>query len=296
MLPAVSATRPDVQNPGSSRSTSRREFLTAGAFGGAGLVLGVGGLGLSLVAACAERGSLVPNAGGSATSQVAPGAGFSTSANVIIPKADRFEPFLLEVAAGAVVTWTNQDADAHTVVSMPTDPTDFKLVVMPGESVAETLTQPGIYGYYCDAHSNYDPATGLVKAKKGADAYPISMYGIILVAGPALAISAGKAKIVMPSADRFDPLAIAVRTGTQVTWNNLDADAHTVLTDPTDRVQFEFVAPGAGSVSYTFDQPGIFPYYCSAHASWNPDIKRVQARSGSSEYPAAMEGVVFVLP
>jgi len=266
-------------------------------FSGAGLVLGVGGLGLSLVAACSEKGSLVPNPGGSSTSQETLGAGLRTSANIIIPKADRFEPFLLEVAAGAVVSWTNQDADAHTVVSMPTDPTDFKLVAMPGQSVAVTFTQAGIYGYYCDAHSTYDPATGLVKAKKGADAYPISMYGIILVAGPALAINAGKAKIVMPSADRFEPLAIAVRSGTQVSWNNLDADAHTVLTDPTNPVQFEFVAPGAGgSVSYTFDKPGIFPYYCSAHATWNADIKRVQARLGSSEYPAAMEGVVFVLP
>ena len=122
------------------------------------------------------------------------------------------------------------------------------------------------------------------------------MYGIILVVGDSLPVSTGKAKIVMPDADRFEPLAIAVKKGTQVTWTNIDSEGHTVLTDPGVTVQFKFVAPGNGHVSYTFDKPGIYPYFCDAHAQWNSEIKRVEARQGSSEYPAAMEGVVFVLP
>jgi plastocyanin len=223
-------------------------------------------------------------------------ASLPSTATVTIPKADRFEPFLLEIAARGTVTFTNQDADAHTIVSMPTDPVDFKMLVAPGTSVKLTFDQPGIYGYYCDAHSDYDRTTGLIKAKKGADAYPISMFGIILVAGDSLPLSAGKAKIVMPDADRFQPLTIAVRQGTQVTWTNLDSDAHTVLTDPGESVQFKFVVPANGHASYTFDKPGMYPYFCDAHATWNSDVKRVQARPGSSEYPAAMEGVVFVLP
>lgn len=221
---------------------------------------------------------------------------FPTKASVTIPKADRFEPFLLEVAAGGTVTWTNQDSDTHTVVSMPTDPVDFKLVAASGKSVSQTFSQPGIYGYYCDAHSTYDPTTGLIKAAKGADAYPVSMYGIILVVGDTLPVASGQAKIVMPSADRFDPLAIVVRKGTQVKWTNLDSDAHTVLTDPGEATQFKFVAPARGTVSYTFDKAGMYPYFCDAHATWNAELKRVQARPGSSEFPAAMEGVVFVIP
>jgi plastocyanin len=249
--------------------------------------LGLFGAVAVLTASCG--GSSGSASGGSA-------AGLPTTASITIPKADRFEPFLLEIAAGGTVTFTNQDADAHTVVSMPTDPVDFKLLVESGKSVKQTFTQPGIYGYYCDAHSDYDRTTGLIKAKKGADAYPISMYGMILVGGDSLPLFAGKAKIVMPSADRFDPLATAVKQGTQVTWTNLDSDAHTVLTDPGVSVQFKFVVPANGNASYTFDKPGIYPYYCDAHATWNPEIKRVQARAGSSEFPAAMEGVVFVLP
>ncbi len=245
------------------------------------------GAGAVLIASCG--GSSGSTSGGTA-------AVLPSTASITIPKADRFEPFLVEIAAGGTVTFTNQDADAHTVVSMPTDPVDFKLLVTSGKSVKQTFNQPGIYGYYCDAHSDYDRTTGLIKAKKGADAYPISMYGIILVAGDSLPLFAGKAKIVMPSADRFDPLAIAVKQGTQVTWTNLDADAHTVLTDPGESLQFKFVVPGDGHASFTFDRPGIYPYYCDAHATWSAEIKRVQARPGSSEFPAAMEGVVFVLP
>jgi len=249
----------------------------------------------SIAAVLLSLVGILASCGGS-TSTGSTGGSLPTHATINIPKADRFEPFLLEIAAGGTVTWTNQDADGHTIVSMPTDPVDFKLLAMSGKSVSETFTQPGVYGYYCDAHSDYDRATGLIKAKKEADAYPISMYGIILVVGDSLPVSTGKAKIVMPDADRFLPLATAVKKGTQVTWTNLDSDGHTVLTDPGVTVQFKLVVPADGQVSYTFDKPGIYPYFCDAHAQWNGDIKRVEARQGSSEYPAAMEGVVFVLP
>src|SRR6202162_4156396 len=242
--------------------------------------------GVAILASCGGGSSTSPNSA----------AGLPSTATVTIPKADRFEPFLLEIAAGGTVTFTNKDTDAHTVVSMPTDPVDFKLLVESGKSVKLTVSQPGIYGYYCDAHSDYDRVTGLVKAKKGASAYPISMYGIILEGGGSLPLSAGKAKIVMPPPARFEPLAIAVKQGTQVTWTNLDSDAHTVLTDPVVSVQFKFVVPANGHASYTFDKAGMYPYFCDAHATWNSELKRVQARPGSSEYPAAMEGVVFVLP
>jgi len=240
--------------------------------------------------------AVLASCGGSSSSDSSgTAAGLPSTASVNIPKADRFEPFLLQIAAGGTITFTNQDADAHTVVSMPTDPVDFKLLVPSGKSVKLRFSQPGIYGYYCDAHSQYDRTTGLIKANKGADAYPISMYGVVLVGGTNLPVAAGKAKIVMPEADRFLPLTIAVKKGTQVTWTNLDSDAHTVLTDPGVSLQFKFVVPANGNASFTFDKPGIYPYYCDAHATWNSEIKRVQARPGSSEYPAAMEGVVFVV-
>src|SRR5438552_8303477 len=70
---------------------------------------------------------LTASCGGSSGSSGGSSAGLPSAASITIPKADRFEPFLLEIASGGTVTFTNQDADAHTVVSMPTDPVDFKL-------------------------------------------------------------------------------------------------------------------------------------------------------------------------
>src|SRR5438876_8064287 len=114
---------------------------------------------------------LTASCGGSSGSSGGSTAGLPSTATITIPKADRFEPFLLEIAAGGTVTFTNQDTDAHTVVSMPTDPVDFKLLVEPGKSAKVTFSQPGIYGYYCDADSSYDRTPGFMKANKGAEGY-----------------------------------------------------------------------------------------------------------------------------
>jgi plastocyanin len=141
-------------------------------------------------------------------------SGLPKTASVTIPHADRFDPFIVKVATGATVTFKNEDTDGHTVVAMPTDPEDFKLLVPAGKQASYTFNQAGVYGYYCDAHSDYDASTGLIKAKKGVDAYPISMYGFILVVDDKLPISSGRTKVVVPEADRFAPLAIVVRKGT----------------------------------------------------------------------------------
>src|SRR2546427_394400 len=126
---------------------------------------------------------------------------------IVIPHADRFEPFVTEVAKGANVTFRNDDTDEHTVVSMPTDPVDFKFLVKPRQSVN-----------------------------------------------------------------------------------------HTVAATPTSATSFKQTVASEKSSSQAFNDIGIHPYFCDLHATWNADLKRVQARTGASEYPAAMEGVVFVLP
>jgi plastocyanin len=223
-------------------------------------------------------------------------AAYPMSATVTIPHADRFEPFVVEVNAGATVTWRNQDTDAHTVVAMPTDPVDFRLTVRSGESASFSFAQAGVYGYYCDIHSAYDSATGLVKADKGTDAYPISMYGIILVVDSSLAVAGGHDKVVVPGADRFQPLATVVHARTTVGWTNTDTDPHSIFSPPGTTQVLNLVARPGKTSDFAFQTPGVYTYYCNIHAQWNGDLHRVQALSGSSEYPAAMEGVVFVVP
>jgi plastocyanin len=64
-------------------------------------------------------------------------------------KSYRFDPKVIEVAAGATVTWTNEDNFTHTV--QVDGQADHK--VGKGESVSITFERPGTYSYVCTLHS-----------------------------------------------------------------------------------------------------------------------------------------------
>ena len=78
------------------------------------------------------------------------------------------------------------------------------------------------------------------------------------------AVSIGIANIA------FTPATLIVSKGTKVTWTNSDPVVHFVNTDPHPTHNH---APGLNSLdlakgatySFTFDQPGEYPYHCSAH-------------------------------
>lgn len=62
-----------------------------------------------------------------------------------------YQPEDLRVAAGTVVTWTNNDVADHDVI---TD--DRVTIISPllstGESYAQRLDRPGIFTYFCSLH------------------------------------------------------------------------------------------------------------------------------------------------
>jgi plastocyanin len=73
---------------------------------------------------------------------------------------------------------------------------------------------------------------------------------------------------------RFDPSNIAILIGTEVTWINEDETQHTVTsgnltnlgTDGIYDGRFYSGVLGSGdSFSYTFDEPGMYSYFCSPH-------------------------------
>ncbi len=74
----------------------------------------------------------------------------------------------------------------------------------------------------------------------------------------------------------FQPLHVNITTGTTVIWTytNSGKDFHTVTSDPwTNRTQGGVPLINSGTVnpgqsfSYTFNQPGYYPYQCSFHPS-----------------------------
>ena len=61
-----------------------------------------------------------------------------------------YTPSTLVVAAGATVTWTNDDDDVHTVIEKERK---FKSAALDThDSFAQTFTTPGEYAYFCSLH------------------------------------------------------------------------------------------------------------------------------------------------
>ncbi|MGE5802245.1 MAG: plastocyanin/azurin family copper-binding protein, partial [Gemmatimonadota bacterium] len=61
-----------------------------------------------------------------------------------------FLPSRIEVAAGATVTWTNNDPLAHSVTA--DDGSWDSGPIEPGKTFSRTFTQPGEYAVHCTPH------------------------------------------------------------------------------------------------------------------------------------------------
>jgi plastocyanin len=61
----------------------------------------------------------------------------------------------------------------------------------------------------------------------------------------------------------FGPTTLTVAAGTTVTWTNRDDIPHTVVSD--DKVFKSKVLDTDEKFSFTFTNPGTYPYFCSIH-------------------------------
>lgn len=69
----------------------------------------------------------------------------------------------------------------------------------------------------------------------------------------------------LPASYVFEPEAITVPAGTEVTWTNNDNFTHSVRLVDDGNVVLT-MKPGE-SVSFTFEEPGLHDYDCSLHAT-----------------------------
>jgi plastocyanin len=73
--------------------------------------------------------------------------------NTIAIKNFAFDPSMLTVKTGTVVTWVNQDEAPHTIASDKGSPAAvFSDSLSTGASYTFTFTQPGTYAYHCSIH------------------------------------------------------------------------------------------------------------------------------------------------
>jgi plastocyanin len=62
----------------------------------------------------------------------------------------------------------------------------------------------------------------------------------------------------------FMPAAVTVKTGTTVTWTNMDEEPHTVV-DGAHGVKSPVMGNQGATFTYTFTTPGTYTYNCSIH-------------------------------
>ena len=106
-------------------------------------------------------------AGGNATNATATSAsGGGTGVSIVSGASSltdtAYSPNPIQVSVGTTVTWTNNDAQPHTVTSGSNAQPDNKFnsspnftpLLNPGQTFSFTFTQAGEYPYYCMLHPN----------------------------------------------------------------------------------------------------------------------------------------------
>lgn len=96
----------------------------------------------------------------------------------------------------------------------------------------------------------------------------------------------GQVLVEMKAPVKFEPETITIERGTEVVWINRDSTGHNVVSDDGsfDGMDPNKLLRGGQQFSFTFDEPGIYPYHCEPHA----------APSGDGSYNG-MIGTVIVL-
>jgi len=88
------------------------------------------------------------------------------------------------------------------------------------------------------------------------------ILGAMEVFLPSVAETSDSAKIVVKDF-MFNPTPLTVKTGSTVTWTNMDDEPHTVVSDTG-----VFKSGGMDtneSYSHKFDKPGTYHFTCSIH-------------------------------
>lgn len=211
----------------------------------------------------------------------APGTTTVSSANIV-----DFSHQSLTVTAGTTVTWTNQGNAPHTSTS--DDELWDSAVLGTGQTFSFTFSQPGTFGYFCAIH----PAMTASITVTGSGATPPTPTTVapaptpepqptpttIVAPTPTPAEEAPPVPLTV-NADmvNFRHVDLALEVGTTVVWTNLDRVQHTVTSgSPSEPEPGSLFDSGAEiedwvvqgeTYSFTFNEAGVFPYYCRVHGA-----------------------------
>jgi plastocyanin len=232
---------------------------------------------------------------------------------VTIPRGqDLFDPFIVAVQPGSMVTWQNQDKVVHTIMttwdhSSFLNPEPFSLTVAPGQKATFTFKTTGIYDYFDSSQARWDTTDHRVAAHKGVPNFPLAMEGVIWVQGTIKNLPTRASNVIPDGKDEFSADFIAIARNGAVSWSNRDTDTHFVSlvqgwpapinNGPFGSMEIKGIQaapPHGGTTTVSLHTPGLYYYYCVAHATINTTWHRAQAEQSASEYPIPMEGFILV--
>jgi plastocyanin len=182
-----------------------------------------------------------------------------------------FVPGELTVDVGQSVTFVNIHSDEHTATG-----SGFDTGIIPDEGGTATvvLDTPGVFPYACQIHPEM---TGVIRVRDENGVVPETQSSTQEVPAGATTVS-----IVNLS---FDPAQVTIPTGTAVSWSNDDSVPHTVTS--SDGVFDSGIFDPGGTFTWTFDQPGAFPYACQLHPQMQGTvIAEGEAVASASPAPA----------
>jgi plastocyanin len=233
-----------------------------------------------------------------------------------------FVPFITVVdptTEGTTVTFINHDTAPHDVRSVPlADPSETAFVnvsgpitrtIPAGGSITLSLTQPGLYDLYDDTQATIDPHWKRVKAKANTSGFPYAAEAVIWVKGAISGLPKTAKNSIPAGNDDFLLDFVAVAAGGKVTWHDYDTDKHFVsdpgtfganinpakIGDGVNMINGTADAPpNGGSTTIAFATPGLYYYYCTDHADFDPFLQRDRAHPDANIFPIPMEGFVLV--
>ncbi len=181
----------------------------------------------------------------------------------------------LAVTSGTTVTWKNTGTQSHTLSIAGSEP----VRLYAKESFETSFNQPGDFNFECKTHGKQGKilVTGAAVSAQSASAMhqhaAMTAAPVAAASAPAPAPSkevagAGGSTVSIISEMtpsklemKFSPERLVVKAGTTVTWNNDDHSNHLVQFANMESPRLKH----RESFSYSFDQPGEYPYICKIH-------------------------------
>lgn len=106
--------------------------------------------------------------------------------------------------------------------------------------------------------------------------------------------------ITVPGNDIFTPYVAIIPAGAPIEWINADTVLHTVIGGPTsgggviNPEPFQLVLQPGDEQAMTLRSPGLYYYYCGAHATPATD-GRAASMQGTRAYPLPMDGFIDIV-